>query len=275
MRQLLTGAAFGLGPGWITRALGLLRAEDDRFTDEEILMILRAGEAGLKLADVCAAGGIPPVTYYKWKIKFNGLTPSEVRNRRRLERRKRRAGMAAVAALIVLSVGAAGRVLGIPNASQSQAASPANAPENPVKSRPAAPAATATIPVPAPNLESAGAEGRALQAPAVRQSTEGDAPGQPAGQGTSAAWAHAEDIETADPNGYVVQVVAVPNLQEARAVREQLASAGYHAYLTAIIVDHVELYRVRVGPLESRPAAQEVARRLEREGHPASWVTTK
>ena len=84
---------------------------------------------------------------------------------------------------------------------------------------------------------------------------------------------NAEDIETADPDGYVVQVAAVPDLQEARAVLEQLAEAGYPAYLTATIVDQVELYRVRVGPLKSRPAAEEVARRLEREGHRAPWVT--
>ena len=145
MRRLLTGAAFGWGPGWTARALALFRADDDRFTDEEILMILRAGEAGLKLADVCAAGGIRMVTYYVWKAKYNGLTPSEVRDRRRRERRKRRATMAAFAALVVLSVGAAGMLLGIPNASQSQKAS-ANAPENPLEPRPAAPAATATIP---------------------------------------------------------------------------------------------------------------------------------
>jgi cell division septation protein DedD len=81
------------------------------------------------------------------------------------------------------------------------------------------------------------------------------------------------DIETADPNGYVVQVAAVPNLQEARAVLEQLAEAGYPAHLTAKTVDRVELYRVRVCPLKSRPAAEEVARRLEREGHRAPWVT--
>jgi putative transposase len=226
--------------------LALFRADDDRFTDEEILTILRAGEAGLKLADVCAAGGIREDTYHDWKAKYGGLIPSDVRNRRLRERRKRRATMAAIAALAVLSVGAA-RMLVIRNTSQSREAA-ATAPEN--LEPPTAPTATLTAPVPAPHLHSAVAAGRPLPPSAVR-----------------------EPAQRADPSGYVVQVAAVPTLQEARAVLEQLAEAGYPAYMTAKIVDRVELYRVRVGPLKSRPAAEEVARRLEREGHHAPWVT--
>jgi len=270
MRRLSTRAAFGWGSGWTARALALFRAENDRFTDEEILMVLRGGEAGLRLADVCGALGIRAATYFTWKFKYNGLTPSEVRNRRRRERTKRRATILAYAAVVVLSVAVAGRVLRIPNISRSPGAS-ANASENPLEPRPT-PAATATIPVPAPNLESAGAEGRALQSPAVHQPKQGD-DGQPVGPHASATSVNVEDIEAAAPNGFVVQVAAVPDLQEARAVREQLAEAGYPAYLSAKTVDRVELYRVRVGPLKSWPVAQEVARRLEREGHREPWVT--
>ena len=272
MRRPLTGAAFGWQPGWTARALGLFRADDDRFTDEEILTILHAGEAGLKIPDVCAAGGIRMVTYYVWKAKYAGLTPSEVRNRRLRERRKRRATMATFAALVVLSVGAAGMLLATRHASQPRKAS-ANEPENPLESRPAAAAATVTIPAPAPNLQSAAAAGLGLQFTAVRQPSQGADAAQPVGLRASAPWVNAEEIETADPNSYVVQVAAVPDLQEARAVLDQLAEAGYHAYLTATMIDRVELYRVRVGPLKSWPVAQEVARRLEREGHRAPWVT--
>jgi cell division septation protein DedD len=272
MRRLSTSAAFGWGSGWTARVLALFRADDDRFTDEEILTILRAGEAGLKLADVCAAGGIRAVTYYDWKAKYSGLLPAGVRNRRLRARRKRRASMAAFAALVVLSVGAAGKLVGIRHASQSRMAS-ANTPEKLLKSRPTAPAANVTIPVPAPNLQSPVTAGRAPQSPAVRQPAQGAAAVEPVGLHASATGVNAGDIDAADPNGYVVQVAAVPNLQEARAVLEQLAEAGYPVHLTAKIVDRVELYRVRVGPLKSRPAAEEVARRLEREGHSAPWVT--
>jgi putative transposase len=272
MRRRLTAAAFGWRPGWTSRALALFRADDDRFTDEEILTILRAGEAGLKLADVCAAGGIRVDTYNDWKAKYSGLMPSEVRSRRLRERRRRRVTMAAFAAMLVFSVVAAGTLLGIRNASQSLKA-PVNPPGNPVRPQPMAPAAIVTSPVPAPNLQSAAAAGHALQSPAVQPPVQVADAVEPVGLRASASGVNAGDIETADPNGYVVQVAAVPNLQEARAVLEQLTEAGYPAHLTAKIVDRVELYRVRVGPLKSRPMAEEVARRLEREGHRAPWVT--
>lgn len=270
MRRSLTSAAFGWRPEWAARALALFRADDKGFTDEEILTILRAGEAGLKIPDVCAAGGIRTATYYVWKARYAGLTPSGVRNRRLRDRRKRRTTMAAFAALVVLSVGAAGMLLATRNASQPQKAV-ANAPENPLTSRPAPPAATVTIPA----LQRFGdsAAGRALQSTPVGQPSQGADAAQSVGLRASAPWVNAEDIETAEPNGYVVQVAAVPDLQEARAVLDQLAEAGYPAYLTAKIIDRVELYRVRVGPLKSRHVAEDVARRLEREGHRAPWVT--
>jgi len=251
MRRPLTSAAFGWWPGWTARVRALFRADDARFTDEEILTILHAGQAGLKIPDVCAAGGIRVVTYYVWKAKYAGLTPSDVRDRRLRERRKRQTVMAAFAVLAVLGVGAAGMLLATRNASQPQKVS-ANAPETPLKSRPTPAAASVTIPASAPNLQSAAVGLRA-----------------------SAPWVNAEDIEKADPNSYVVQVAAVPDVQEARAVLDQLAEAGYPAYLTATTVDRVELYRVRVGPLKSRHVADDVARRLEREGHRAPWITNE
>jgi cell division septation protein DedD len=208
--------------------------------------------------------------------------PSDVRKRRlrarRLRsRRKRRVTIAAFAALVVLSVWGVGMLGGIRNGSQSRKASsnaPESPPENPLELRPTAPAAPVTIPVPAPNPHSAAVAGPAPQSPAVRQPAQGADSAQPAGLRESVTSSvSAEDIETVSPNGYVVQVAAVPNLQEARAVLAQLAEAGYPAHLTATIVDRVELYRVRVGPLKSRPEAEEVARRLEREGHRAPWIT--
>ena len=274
----MTSTAFGWRPEWTARALALFRGEDDRFTDEEILTILRAGEAGLKIPDVCAAGGIRMATYYAWKAKYAGLTPSGVRNRRLRDRRKRQTTMAAFGVLGVICVGAAGMFVTTRNASEppSAASQPpnasANALENSLESPPAPPAATVTIPAAAPETQSAAAAGGALPSTAVRPPSQGAA-AESAGLRAGAPWANAEDIETADPNDYVVQVAAVPDLREARAVRDQLAEAGYHAYLTAAVIDQVELYRVRVGPLKSRNEAQDIARRLEREGHRAPWVT--
>ena len=83
----------------------------------------------------------------------------------------------------------------------------------------------------------------------------------------------AEDIETADPDAYSVQIAAVPDLEQVHEALERLSAAGYPAYMTAKTVTHGEVYRVRVGPLKSREIAEAIARRLEREGYHAPWVT--
>jgi cell division septation protein DedD len=269
MRRALTGSAFAWRPAWTVRARALFRTDDDRFTDDEILTILSAGEAGLKLADVCAARGIRPVTYYVWKAKYHGLSPADLRTCRLRERRKRQVTRAGFA-LVALSIGAAGLVIGMPNAMRSHQAL-ANAPEATLETRQTVPTATASFA--APNFASAAAAGGAPQSDVVRQPAQEVNSTQRVGSGASARVVNTPDIKKADPIGYVVQVAAVPDLREARAVLEQLAEAGYSAYLTAKIVDRVELYRVRVGPLKSRLAAEEVARRLVREGHHSPWVT--
>ena len=50
-----------------------------RFTEDQIIGILREQEAGAKTADVCRKHGISSATFYKWKAKFGGMDVSDAR----------------------------------------------------------------------------------------------------------------------------------------------------------------------------------------------------
>ena len=56
-----------------------------RFTEEQIIGILKEQEAGAATADVCRKHGISSATFYKWKAKYGGLDVSEARRLRALE----------------------------------------------------------------------------------------------------------------------------------------------------------------------------------------------
>jgi len=61
-----------------------------RFTEEQIIGVLKQAEAGMKTAEICRQHGISGATYYKWKAKYGGLEVSEARRLRQLEEENRR-----------------------------------------------------------------------------------------------------------------------------------------------------------------------------------------
>ena len=61
-----------------------------RFSEEQIIAVLREHEAGAKTAEVCRRHGISDATFYKWKAKYGGMEVSDARRLRALEDEHRR-----------------------------------------------------------------------------------------------------------------------------------------------------------------------------------------
>ncbi len=56
-----------------------------RFTEEQIIAILREQEAGVGTAEVCRKHGVSSATFYKWKAKFGGMDVSDARRLKAVE----------------------------------------------------------------------------------------------------------------------------------------------------------------------------------------------
>jgi len=56
-----------------------------RFSEEQIIGILKEHEAGVSVADLCRKHGVSDASIYKWKAKFGGMEVSEARRLRALE----------------------------------------------------------------------------------------------------------------------------------------------------------------------------------------------
>ena len=56
-----------------------------RFSEEQIIAVLKEAEAGAKVLDLCRKHGISDATFYNWKAKYAGMTVADVRRLRELE----------------------------------------------------------------------------------------------------------------------------------------------------------------------------------------------
>jgi putative transposase len=61
-----------------------------KFTDAQKAFILRQGEEGVPVAEICRKAGISQATYFNWKKKYAGLLPSEMKRLKQLEDENRR-----------------------------------------------------------------------------------------------------------------------------------------------------------------------------------------
>lgn len=61
-----------------------------KFTDAQKAFIVKQGEEGTAVAEICRKAGISQATYFNWKKKYAGLMPSEMKKLRELEDENRR-----------------------------------------------------------------------------------------------------------------------------------------------------------------------------------------
>ena len=61
-----------------------------RYTEEQIIAVLKEAQSGMTTLDVCRKHGISDATFYKWRSKYGGLEISEARRLRVLEEENRK-----------------------------------------------------------------------------------------------------------------------------------------------------------------------------------------
>lgn len=61
-----------------------------RFTESQILTVLKESEAGIEVSEICRKYGISNATFYTWRKKFGGMAESDLKRLRQLEEENRR-----------------------------------------------------------------------------------------------------------------------------------------------------------------------------------------
>ena len=278
--------------------------EANHFTDADIHAILRKERGGVSVADVCAAEGISAETFAQWKVQHGGLTLSQMRSRRRSAERWHRRLVAGGLVAAGVVAGLTGTLLigrSVPAAPEiSTAVAPATEPPVPdafaaealatgaaATDLPVADVAVAEFAEADPsagdlaetNLSNAGSSGSEstglapLASDNRRRTAMKEQARRPARARAHASVAQTSaHVVTSAPTGYAVQVAAARRVKDAQALAARLVSRGHRAYVMPVNRAEAVMYRVRVGPIESRPQADAVARQLEALGYRSPWV---
>ena len=61
-----------------------------KYSEEQIVNILKEGEAGISVTELCRKYGMSDATYYNWKAKYGGMAVSDVKRLKQLEEENRR-----------------------------------------------------------------------------------------------------------------------------------------------------------------------------------------
>jgi putative transposase len=56
-----------------------------RFTENQIIAILKEGEVGIQVKEICRKHGISDATYYNWKSKYGGMSASDLKRMKEME----------------------------------------------------------------------------------------------------------------------------------------------------------------------------------------------
>jgi len=231
------------GPTWREALWACVHPADHHLSDEDIFTILNGEGDDAAVAELCATKGVTLPRYCVLKLKYRQLGLEQLRKARRREQRRRYTAVGAVALVATLLIAGIGVALvgAVTSTVKSVTAAPSAAEVEPERRHsPASPPVqtrTATV-------ESARAKPR-VSADPVAPITE---------------------------TGYRIQVTAAETDQEGRALVAQLASKGYPTYMTRATVGNRDVFRVRVGPFDTLPMAEEVAIQLRSAGYEGAWI---
>lgn len=245
------------GTTWREALLARVWPVDHRVSDEDIFAILNSGGDGHTAAELCAASGITVPMYCVWKSKYRQLDLDELRQARRREQRRRYSVIGLVLLIATLLTG--GIVVGLGWAVWSA-----------FMGSTASPSATSTA---ASDLQPRRLADRNAKREAGLSAPE---PGLDRPQATKTVTVDppspSEAVSVTVETGYRIQVTAADTDQQGRDVVAQLASRGYPAYMTRAVVGNKDVFRVRVGPFETLPAAEEIATQLRSAGYAGVWI---